>query len=631
MRLTHAVFALFLLGAGCGDSPSVPVPGNGGLFIVIHGLPHGVDASVNVSGPDGFSLELSSSRRLFQLKPGPYTITAAEVAAGSSRYAPARGSQAITVTSDVVADAEEIEYGVSTARLDLEVLGLPAGSESAVVVTGPGGFSRAITGSTTIDLLSPGTYTLTASEVNASSRVHRPDPPTQTVTLAPDTTPARATIGYGAGSGTLDLAVTGLPQNTPASVTITGPGNFARSITGSTSLRYLEGGSYSVTVATVGSNLTTYTPVQASLTVAVSDGASSAVSASYTGAPLDLAVELVSDGFAAPVFLTAPNNDPRLFVVQRNGRIQIVENGSVLSTPFLDIASRVNFTGERGMLSMAFDPLFAQNGRFYVYYVNLAGDVVVERFSSTQGSNVAGASDGIVIRIPHGGNEHHGGMIAFGPDGMLYVGPGDGRCCGDPQNNAQDFTSLLGKILRIDVGSIPYSIPEDNPVVRSEIWSAGLRNPWRFSFDPATRLMYIADVGQDEREEVNVVPSHASGLNFGWRLMEGTACFNPATLCAGGLTLTLPVHEYTHEDGCSVTGGYVYRGAAVPELSGHYLYTDFCRGWLRSFRVAGLAATDHRSWAGVTLPWTVSFGQDGFGELYMIGGTRVWRIRRGAA
>ncbi len=629
MRLTHAVFALFLLGAGCGDSPSVPVPGNGGLFIVIHGLPNGVDASVNVSGPDGFSLELTSSRRLFQLKPGPYTITAAEVAAGGSRYAPARGSQAITVTSDVVADAEEIEYGVSTARLDLEVLGLPSGSESAIVVNGPGGFSRAITGTTTIDLLSPGTYTLTASEVNASSLVHRPDPPTQTVVLSPDTTPARATIGYGTGSGTIDLAVTGLPQSTPASVTITGPGNFARSITGSTSLRYLEGGSYSVAVATVGSNLTTYTPVQATQTVAVSDGLSSAVSASYTGAPLDLAVELVSDGFAAPVFLTAPFNDPRLYVVERNGRIRIVEAGSVLSTPFLDIASRVNFTGERGMLSMAFDPLYPQNGRFYVYYVNLAGDVVVERFSSTPGSNVAGASDGIVIRIPHGGNEHHGGMIAFGPDGMLYVGPGDGGCCGDPQNNAQDFTSLLGKILRIDVGSMPYSIPEDNPVVRSEIWSAGLRNPWRFSFDPATRLMYIADVGQDEREEVNVVPSHVSGLNFGWRLMEGTACFNPATLCAGGLTLTSPVLEYTHDDGCSVTGGYVYRGSSIPELSGHYLYADFCRGWLRSFRVAGVTATDHRSWAAVSLPWTVSFGQDGFGEHYMIGGTRVWRIKRG--
>lgn len=631
MRLTRAVFALFLLGAGCGDAPSVPVPGNGGLLIGIHGLPNGVDASVNVSGPAGFTLELDRSRRLVQLKPGVYTITAAEVAAGTSRYAPVRAAQTVTVTSNVVAKAEEIEYGVSTARLDLEVLGLPNGSVPNVVVTGPGGFSRTVTGSTTIDLLSPGSYTLTATEVIASSRVHRPDPPTQTVTLAPDTTPARATIGYGAGTGTLDITITGLPQSTPAIVTITGPGSFARTITRSGSLHYLEGGSYSVAVSTVGSNLTTYTPVQANLSVAVIDGAATPVSASYTGAPLDLAVELVSDGFAAPVFLTAPYSDPRLFVVERNGRIRIVENGSVLSTPFLDIASRVNFTGERGMLSMAFDPLYAQNGRFYVYYVNLAGDVVIERFSSTAGSYVAGASGGIVLSISHRGNEHHGGMIAFGPDGMLYAGPGDGRCCGDPDNNAQDFNSLLGKILRIDVGSTPYSIPEDNPIVQSEIWSSGLRNPWRFSFDPVTRLMYIADVGQDEREEVNVVPSHVGGINFGWRLMEGTACFNPATLCAGGLTLTPPVLEYTHDEGCSVTGGYVYRGSAIPELSGHYLYADFCRGWLRSFRVAGVTAADHRSWAGVSLPFTVSFGQDGFGELYMISGTRVWRIKRGTA
>lgn len=630
MRLTRALSALVLLVTGCGDPPSVPVPGNGALFIIIHGLPSGVDASVNVSGPDGFDLAASSSRRLSGLRPGTYTITALEVADFGSRYAPNLATQTITVTSGELTEAEEITYDVSTARLALDVLGLPAGAQAGVVVSGPGGFSRAITGTTTLDQLAPGTYSLAATDVNAASTVYRPDPSTLTVTLAADTTPAQATIGYGAGSGTIDIAIAGLPQNTPASVTITGPGNYARSVTASTSLRYLDGGSYSVTVATAGSNLTTYTSAVASQTVAVSDGASSALSVSYTGSPLELSLELVSDGFAAPVFLTAPYDDPRLFVVERNGRIRVVENGSVLSTPFLDIASRVNFTGERGMLSMAFDPHYAQNGRFYVYYVDPAGSVVVERFSSTPGSNVAGPSDGIVLNIPHGGNEHHGGMIAFGPDGMLYLAPGDGRCCGDPDENAQSFTSRLGKVLRIDVRTLPYTIPEDNPIARNEIWALGLRNPWRFSFDPSTGLLYIADVGQDVREEVNVVASRESGLNFGWPLMEASACFNPATNCASGATLTLPVHEYTHADGCSVTGGYVYRGSAIPELSGHYLYSDFCAGWLRSFRVAGGAATDHREWAGVSLPWTVSFGRDGFGELYMIGGTRVWRIRRDA-
>jgi glucose/arabinose dehydrogenase len=260
--------------------------------------------------------------------------------------------------------------------------------------------------------------------------------------------------------------------------------------------------------------------------------------------------------------------------------------------------------------------------------------VGVERFGSTPGGDVAGGSTGVVIVIPHGGSEHHGGNIAFGPDGMLYLAPGDGRCCGDPDNNAQTLSTLLGKVLRIDVRTLPYTIPADNPFVgradaRAEIWAYGLRSPWRFSFDAPSGQLYIGDVGQDAREEVNVVPVTAAGLNFGWPLMEGTACYAPATNCDPGGSLTRPVHEYLHDEGCSVTGGHVYRGAAIPELHGHYLYSDYCRGWLRSFRVTAGAAAEHRSWAGIAVPRAVSFGRDGVGELYLIGGDgQVWRIVR---
>ena len=349
---------------------------------------------------------------------------------------------------------------------------------------------------------------------------------------------------------------------------------------------------------------------------------------------LQLTLEPVASGLTAPVLLTAPPGDSRLFVLERIGRIRLVATGAVLPTPFLDITDRVNFIGERGLLGMAFHPQYATNGFFYVYYVNLDGDMVVERIASTPGSNVAGSSAGIVITIPHGGENHHGGTIAFGPDGMLYVAPGDGGCCGDPENNAQNTGNLLGKILRLDIRTTPYAIPPGNPFIgqagkREEIWAYGLRNPWRYSFDAQEGLLYIGDVGQDAREEVNVVPAATAGINFGWRLMEGTACYNPpTTTCNTSGALQLPATEYVHQEGCSVTGGYVYRGSSIPELTGHYLYADYCRGWLRSFRYTGGRATDHRSWAGIALTQAVSFGQDGAGELYMIAGNGVWRIVR---
>jgi glucose/arabinose dehydrogenase len=290
----------------------------------------------------------------------------------------------------------------------------------------------------------------------------------------------------------------------------------------------------------------------------------------------------------------------------------------------------VNNIKERGMLSMAFDPRYAENGYFYVYYVALNGDVVTERFVSTPGADVAGGSAGIVMALAHGGSEHHGGLIAFGPDNMLYIAPGDGGCCGDPQKNAQNLYSPLGKILRIDVRTLPYTIPPDNPLVgkegRPEVWAYGLRNPWRFAFDAGK--LYVADVGQDAREEVNLALASEAGLNYGWPYMEGTWCFNPSTNCAANRTLMLPVFDYGRADGCSVIGGFVYRGSAIPELTGHYLFADFCQGWLRSFRAAGSGASEHTTWSGVSIPYVSSFGRDAAGELYMIAGARVWKIVR---
>jgi len=349
--------------------------------------------------------------------------------------------------------------------------------------------------------------------------------------------------------------------------------------------------------------------------------------------PLELRLDLVTEGLNNAVFLTAPAGDTRLFVVERFGRVRIIQNGTLLTTPFLDISARVGTVFSRGLLGMAFHPDYATNGKLYVYYVDRTDNVVLERFSSTPGANVAGPSDGVVIRFPHGGEDLHGGSVEFGPDGMLYIAPGDGGCCDDPENDSQNLGVLLGKMIRLDVRTHPYTVPPSNPFVgqtgvRPEIWASGLRHPWRFTFDHASGFLYISDVGERELEEVNVVPATLAGANYGWRRMEGTACFNPSTNCAAGVSLTPPVHEYTHSEGCAVIGGYVYRGSAMPQLVGHYLYSDYCGGWLRSFRWTGQADVDHKEWPGIYVPEASSFGRDGSGELYLLDGTRVWKIVR---
>jgi glucose/arabinose dehydrogenase len=345
---------------------------------------------------------------------------------------------------------------------------------------------------------------------------------------------------------------------------------------------------------------------------------------------------------AGAVFATAPAGDSRLFIVERDGLVRIVQNGQLLPAPFLDISTRVSTSGEGGLLSMAFDPDFARNGFFYLYYTDLARNIVIERGSVSPAANLADPLAYLeIIRIAHPGyTNHYGGLVAFGPDGMLYLGTGDGGGAGDPNGNGQHPDALLGKLLRIDVRSagsaVRYLVPSGNPFVgqagrRPEIWALGLRNPWRFAFDSSG--LYIADVGQGRREEVDIAALAAGGLNYGWNTMEGTLCYNAATCNQAGLTM--PAFEYDHGsnnvNGCSITGGYVYRGKALPELAGNYFYSDYCLGFLKSFVSAATGVGSHRDWHVGSPGRIVSFGHDADGELYLIADSgKVLKIVRAA-
>jgi glucose/arabinose dehydrogenase len=343
----------------------------------------------------------------------------------------------------------------------------------------------------------------------------------------------------------------------------------------------------------------------------------------------------VASGLSNPLYLTSPRNDSRLFVVEQAGRIRIIKSGQLLAQPFLDIASRVSSGGERGLLSVAFHPSYAANGFFYVNFTDLAGNTRVERFKVSSNPDVADvASSKLILGVTQPFANHNGGLNVFGPDGMLYIGLGDGGSGGDPQGNGQRTNTLLGKILRIDVDNgDPYSIPSGNPFARQgglpEIWAYGLRNPWRFSFDRTSGLLYVADVGQGSIEEVDVVPANRAGVNYGWNIMEGSSCFSSSSCSSTGLER--PVFEYNHSGGaCSVTGGYAYRGTAIPELVGHYFYSDYCLGFLRSFLYANGAATDQRNWDVGTIGSVTSFGEDASGEMYVVVQQgRVYRIDRG--
>jgi glucose/arabinose dehydrogenase len=619
----------------CSDPPTAP--GAGTLSVTIEGLPPGGQPEIAVTGPESHNLVVGLSGAVFtstlaSVASGTYRIDASSVTSGGVRYDPAPANQTVVVSRDAIA-ASRIVYSAATARLAITVVGLPAGASAGVLVTGPGGFSHTFAASTQLDFLAPGVYTVTAPELSSGGKVYRAVPATQLVALVAGGALATAAVEYGSGDAALDVTIAGLPDAAVAAVTVTGPDGSSRLVTSSGTLHLLEAGTYTVTAGVTGSSLTTHRPITATQTIGIAAGATNAVTVTYGSEPLQLALQQVADGLTQPVFLTAPDGDARLFIVERIGRVRVVVNGVLAAAPFLDIRDRVNNVGERGLLSIAFDPHYATNGYLYAYYVDFGGNVVVERFGSTPGASVAGGSAGMVISIPHGGSEHHGGLVAFGPDGMMYLAPGDGGCCGDPTNQAQNTATLLGKLLRIDARTLPYQIPVDNPFAsgdgaRPEIWALGLRSPWRFSFDPQTGALHLADVGEDSREEVNAVRANAAGLNYGWRRMEGLGCFIPATDCDPAGSFTLPVLQYPHSDGCSVIGGFVYRGMAIPELTGHYLYADFCRGWLRSFLSSPGSAAERQSWAGVSLPFTTSFGRDAAGELYMTSGTRVWRIVR---
>jgi len=346
---------------------------------------------------------------------------------------------------------------------------------------------------------------------------------------------------------------------------------------------------------------------------------------------------VITAGLSSPIDLQAPPGDSRLFIAERPGRIRVVQGGVLQATPFLDISSRVTVQGEAGLLSFAFDPQFSTNGFVYVHFIEnipgTTGDIVVERYGVSSNPNLLDVSSvQPVIRILHrDANNHYGGRVAFGPEGKLYLSAGDGGGGNNQFMHAQDAVSHLGKLLRIDVSALPYAIPADNPiwpnnVGRNENWAIGLRNPFRYAFDGAQ--LYIADVGQDAREEIDVVSASAAGLNYGWSIMEGNLCLGIGGLCTTP-GLTAPVYDYDHGGGrCAIIGGYVYRGAAIPELQGQYLFSDLCTGFIRGLSFeSGVAVVREAPTVNVGTPY--SFGQDGFGEIYVLtADNRVLQIVR---
>ncbi|HEX9735392.1 MAG TPA: PQQ-dependent sugar dehydrogenase [Thermoanaerobaculia bacterium] len=369
---------------------------------------------------------------------------------------------------------------------------------------------------------------------------------------------------------------------------------------------------------------------------------------SATAAPLaavelsELRPELLAQGISAMTGITHAG-DERLFLSRKAGVVSIFDGQTVLAKPFLDLSDRVLVGGEQGFFSIAFHPDHALNGYFFAYYTNLEGDVVISRFSVSDGDPSAAdpLSEKVLLEIEQPTASHNGGQLQFGPDGYLYLAPGDGGGGNDPRCQAQDTTSLLGKILRLDVDvdaeTPPYhGIPPTNPFVgddgaRDEIWAYGLRNPWRFSFDRVTGDLYVGDVGQSAREEVSLQGAASpGGENYGWKVMEGDACTGRTDGCdfevpaCGSPEYAGPILVYDHEEGCAVIGGYVYRGKAFPELDGVYFYGDLCSGTVWAARRSG------ETWLteelGFTVPGLASFGEDADGELYMASGAKLFKL-----
>jgi len=350
-----------------------------------------------------------------------------------------------------------------------------------------------------------------------------------------------------------------------------------------------------------------------------------------------LAYEKVAESLPFPLFVDAPPGDGRLFVATKDGQVHIVKDATTLVEPFLDIRELARNDGEQGLLGLAFHPAYSTNGLFYVHYSDRHGDTKVVEYRVSDNADLADLESArLVFFTTQPAGNHNGGMLAFGPDGYLYIALGDGGGANDRYGNGQRPDTVLGGLLRIDVdggdpgGEVAYAIPVDNPFVdgagAAEVWAYGLRNPWRFSFDG--NLLYIGDVGQNRWEEIDVALASEPGLNYGWPIMEGTHCFSPSSGCDTS-GLQMPAVDYSSGRECSVVGGYVYRGEAIPELQGRYFYSDYCGGWLRSFVYEDGEATDlqdHTEDVG-SLRSVTSFGTDALGEIYVTtSGGDVWKL-----
>jgi glucose/arabinose dehydrogenase len=438
-----------------------------------------------------------------------------------------------------------------------------------------------------------------------------------------------------AATGAMTVQINGLAANVDANVTVVGNG-MAQFLKASATLPNLVPGTYNVLAERVLNGQSLMAPALATQAVQVVAGQTAAATVAYNiQAPFAVTVtEFIGAGLNVPMFLASPPNDARIFIAERGGLIRIFQGGQLLAAPFLDLSARTSFSSsdERGLLSFAFHPQFAQNGWVFVHFTdrNGNGDINVERFTVPAATpNVANPQGTPVIKIPHqDATNHYGGVIAFGNDGMLYISTGDGGGGGDQFRNAQNPTRLLGKMLRLNVDTLPYSIPANNPFA-SEVWAIGLRNPFRWSFDRTTSRMYIADVGQNRFEEVNVVAESAAGINYGWPITEGNACYPSGDACSK-TGLTLPVIDVSHQDPpfpCAITGGHVYRGSAIPELRGRYFYSDYCGGFLRSFHYVSGQAIEKIEWSIPDIGRVISFGEDAAGEIYVITASgRIYRV-----
>lgn len=344
-------------------------------------------------------------------------------------------------------------------------------------------------------------------------------------------------------------------------------------------------------------------------------------------------------GLGDALYITAAPGQPgRLYVVQQSGRVRIIDRGRLLPRPFLDVSASIISGGEQGLLGLAFHPDYASNGRLYVDYTNTAGDTRVVEYTRASPNRADPGSARTLLGFDQPFPNHNGGDVAFGPDGMLYVATGDGGSGGDPNGYGQRLDTLLGKLLRIDVDGrsrgLEYGIPSDNPFAsgggRPEIYSYGLRNPWRFSFDRVRGDIWIGDVGQGDIEEIDYrAEGRARGVNFGWNAFEGRSPFKGAGAARGAKPVR-PVAQYTHASGCSVTGGYVYRGRKVPGLLGRYVYADFCSGRVWSMRAGPKpgGVREETGRLGVRLSNVTSFGEGLGGELYVLANGSLYRFSK---